>query len=67
MRVGINLIRITADAERDWQLQMQEPQPDIETRATARAVKAGDAAVKSDRHISKKWRRARRTGRATQK
>ena len=57
MRVGINLIRITAEAEREWQLLMQEPQPEIEARATARAVKAGDAAVKSDRHVSK--RRAR--------
>jgi hypothetical protein len=56
MRIGLNVIRITAEAERDWQRQMQEPQPDFETRAVERAVKAGDAAVKSDRHVSKKWR-----------
>ena len=26
MRVGLNMIRITAEAERDWQRRMQEPQ-----------------------------------------
>src|SRR5262249_42442015 len=66
MRVGINLIRITADAERDWQLQMQESQPDIETRATARAVKAGAAAIKSARHVSKRGI-AKRAARAQRK
>ena len=25
MRIGLNLIRITAEAERDWQRRMQEP------------------------------------------
>jgi hypothetical protein len=59
LRLGLNLIRITAEAERDWQRQMQEPQPDFETRAAERAVKAGDAAAKSDRHVSRK-RLARR-------
>src|SRR5215831_18291547 len=58
MRLGLNAIRITADAERDWQRQMQKPQPDFETRAVERAAKAGDAAVKSSRHVSNR-RRAR--------
>lgn len=57
MRPGLNIIRITAEAERDWQQLMQEPQPDFETRAVERAVKAGDAAVKS-----KKRRKARGQG-----
>jgi hypothetical protein len=57
MRLGMNIIRITAEAERDWQLLMQEPQPDIEIKASERAVKAGTAAAKSDRHISKRRRR----------
>ena len=61
MRIGLNLIRITAEAERDWQRRMQEPSADLETRAVERAVKAGDAAVKSSKHISKK--RAARRGR----
>ena len=61
MRVGLNLIRITLAAERDWQLLMQEPRADLETRAVERAVMASGVAVKSDRHISKK--RAARRGR----
>jgi hypothetical protein len=59
MRIGLNTIRITADAEREWQRQMSEPQPDVETKAVERAVKAADAAVKSERHVSKKQRRDR--------
>jgi len=54
MRPGINTIRITAEAERDWQQLMQEPQPDVEAKAVERAVKAGAAAAKSDKHISKR-------------
>jgi hypothetical protein len=57
MRIGLNLIRITANAEREWQQRMQEPREDLETRAAERAVKAGDAAAKSDKHVSKKRRR----------
>jgi hypothetical protein len=57
MRLGLNAIRITAEAERDWQQRMQEPREDW---ATQRAVKAGSAAVKSSKHISKK-RAARRS------
>jgi len=53
MRLGLNLVRITGEAERNWQRQMQEPQPDLEARASERAAKAGDAAAKSNRHISK--------------
>ena len=61
MRIGLNLIRITAEAERDWQRAMQEPREDFETRAIERAVKAGGAAIKSSKHvsISKRSRRAR--------
>jgi hypothetical protein len=40
MRLGLNVIRITAEAERDWQRRMQEPRADFKTRAVARAVKA---------------------------
>jgi len=58
MRLGLNKILITADAERDWHRDMQQPRPDLETRTAARAVMAGDAAVKSDKHISKRRRRA---------
>jgi hypothetical protein len=57
MRLGLNTIRITAEAERDWQQLMQEPQPDVETKAAERAVKAGDAAAKSPNHVSKTRRR----------
>jgi hypothetical protein len=60
MRVGLNLIRITAQAERDWQHRLQRPSADLEQRARTRAVKAGGAAVKSDRHISVARRRVAR-------
>lgn len=53
MRPGLNVIRITAEAERDWQRLMQEPREDLETRAVERAVKASEAAVRSEKHISK--------------
>ena len=55
-RLGLNTIRITAEAERDWQHRMQEPSADFKTRAVERAVKAGDAAARSSEHISKKRR-----------
>jgi hypothetical protein len=54
MRFGLNAIRITAEAERDWQHQLQEPQSDFKNRAIERAVRAGAAAVKSDAHVSKR-------------
>jgi hypothetical protein len=57
MRPALNLIRITADADREWQRRMQEPRPDLEKRTVERAVKAGDAAVRSSKHVSKKRRR----------
>jgi hypothetical protein len=56
-QLGLNTIRITADAEREWQQQMQEPAPEVAARATERAVKAGDAAVKSENHVSNRRRR----------
>ena len=56
MRPTLNIIRITLDAEREWQLEMQKPRPDLERRAAERAVKAGGAAVKSPVHVSKKRR-----------
>jgi hypothetical protein len=56
MRIGLNLIRVTADAEREWQHRMQEPDQDFKVRATERAVKAGDAAVKSEKHVSNRRR-----------
>ena len=61
MRIGLNMIRITAEAERDWQRAMQEPNVELEQQAVARAAKAGDAAVRSDKHVSKT--RATRRGR----
>jgi hypothetical protein len=33
----LNAIRITAEAERNWQHRMQEPRANFETRAVARA------------------------------
>ena len=60
MRIGLNLVRITAQAEREWQLKMQQPAPDLERQALARAVKAGDTAAQSSAHVSK---RAARRGR----
>jgi len=53
------LIRITGEAERDWQRQMQEPQPDLEIRAVERAAKAGDAAAKSSKQSLKRTPKGR--------
>jgi hypothetical protein len=58
-RPAYHRLRATAEAERDWQRLMQEPNEALEQQAVARAVKAGDAAVKSNKHISKKTRRDR--------
>jgi hypothetical protein len=57
----INMVRIHAEDERDWQQLMREGGEELALKATARAVKAGAAAVKSDRHVSKR----KRTGGAT--
>jgi hypothetical protein len=57
MRVDMNTVRITIEAERAWQLLMQAPRPDIESKATERAIKAGDASAKSARHVSKNGRK----------
>ena len=43
MRLGLNKILITADAERDWHELMQGPRPDLESRNAERAVMAGSA------------------------
>jgi hypothetical protein len=59
MRIGLNLIRITAEAEREWQQQMQEDGADFEVQAAERAVKAGTAAAQSPTHVSKRRRRSR--------
>jgi len=59
MRLGLNAIRISADAERDWQQEMQKPRPDLKIRNAERAVMAGAAAVKSARHVSKRHKRER--------
>ena len=59
MRLGLNAIRITADAERKWQRRMEKFDREFETRATERAVKAADAAVKSAKHVSNRSRGAR--------
>jgi len=60
MRLGLNAIRITADAEKEWQRLMQEPRPDLETRTVERAARAGAAAVKSDKHVSKRGKFSQR-------
>jgi hypothetical protein len=57
MRLGLNLIRITADAEHDWQQEAEKPRPDLEERAAERAIKAGEAAAKSPKHVSKTRRK----------
>jgi hypothetical protein len=53
MRYGFNTIRITLDAERDWQRAMEQDAEEFDAKATARAVKAAAASVDSPRHISK--------------
>jgi hypothetical protein len=63
MRLGLNTIRITAKAERDWQEMMQKPRADLEERAADRAVKAGEAAIKSDAHVSNRTRKQRELSR----
>jgi predicted DNA-binding transcriptional regulator AlpA len=60
MRIGLNLVRISAAAELEWQQRLQKPQRDVEAKALERAVKAGSAAVKSSKHISKARRGRRR-------
>ena len=55
MRIGLNAIRITAEAEHDWQRLMQEPREDLELQATERAVKAGNASLKSPKHSSHRY------------
>jgi hypothetical protein len=59
MRIGINLIRITAEDERAWQRRMQEEGAAFETQAAERAMKAGAAGVQSPTHVSKRRRRDR--------
>jgi DNA repair exonuclease SbcCD nuclease subunit len=59
MRIGLNLIRISAQAERDWQNLMLESGEELALRATERAVKVGTAAAQSPTHVSKRRRRAR--------
>jgi len=57
-RFGANVIRITPEDERDWIRQLQEGGAEFEEVAVKRALKAGDAAAKSDRHVSKRSRRS---------
>ena len=56
MRLGLNKILVTAEAEREWHRQMQQPRPDLEIRTVERAVMAGGAAAKSNKHVSKRGR-----------
>ena len=59
-RFGLNTIRVTAEDEREWLRRLQkESDQDFEARAAERAVRAGEAAVKSEKHISKRARRGR--------
>jgi hypothetical protein len=57
MRFGLNGIRMSAQAERDWQERLQQPNPELEQQATKRATMAGAAAVKSPTHVSKTRRK----------
>jgi hypothetical protein len=66
MRLGLNAIRITADAEKEWQRRMQEPRPDLELRTVERAAKAGGVAIKSPKHVSKRGRAVKRAQRKVQ-
>jgi hypothetical protein len=59
LRFGLNGIRITAQAEIAWQERLQQPNPDLEKQATERAIKAGNAGVKSPDHVSKVKRKQR--------
>lgn len=58
---SLNAIRITREAEREWQLARQQPQGEDEVRAERRlmsARNAGQLSALSPDHVSKK-RRAR--------
>ena len=59
MRLGLNLIRISAAAELEWQQRMQEEGAKFEVQAAERAVKAGTAAARSPTHVSKRKSRSR--------
>jgi hypothetical protein len=59
MRIGLNMIRITAEAEREWQQRMQEEGTSLEIQAAERAMKAGAAGARSPTHVSKRRRRSR--------
>jgi hypothetical protein len=58
---GFQAIRITAEAERDWQRLMREPREDFKTRAVERAVKAGDAVARNSAPVSKRPARRERS------
>jgi hypothetical protein len=63
MRLGPNMVRISAEAELAWQHARQNPTADIEqgkAALAARGRKAGSVAVQSPKHITKTRRRARR-------
>jgi hypothetical protein len=62
MRPTLNIIRITLDAEKEWQQLMQRPRTDLKQQATERAVKAGTAAIKSSKHVSNRSRKQRARG-----
>jgi hypothetical protein len=56
MRPGFNTIRITLDAERDWQHLMEQDAEEFDAKATERAMKAAAAAIESPLHVSKRTR-----------
>jgi hypothetical protein len=63
MRDG-NFIRITPQAERDWQKMLEEPSPAKELArkvAQAKGRVGAAASVQSDRHISKTKKKAAAT------
>jgi len=60
-RFGLNTIRVTAEAEREWLRRLQdEPNQDFETKAIERAMKAGGIAIKSPNHVSKRGKVSQR-------
>jgi hypothetical protein len=53
LRYGLNTIAISHAAEREWQALMLRNSLELEHQAAARAVRAGAAAARSARHVSK--------------
>jgi hypothetical protein len=69
LRIPPNIVRITLEAERDWQRARENPTGselvEIEqgkAALTARGSRAGSLAVKSPKHVSQRHKRRSRRG-----